>query len=191
MKHITLGVVGALALLGAGAAALAQTSPTPPVGPDFSKIEVTATDLGHNTWMLEGAGGNVTVAVGKDGIIMVDGQFAPMHDKLKAAIAKISPLPIKCLINTHHHGDHTGGNAGFAADGATVVGNVNLKTMLAAGTTSNTTGAKFPPVSPEALPKQTYTDKLTLRVQGRSARLQHPVAAHTGGTPMCISPTPM
>ena len=65
-----------------------QTSPTPPLGPDFSKIQVTATDLGHHTCMLEGAGGNVTVAAGEDGIIMVDGQFAPMHDKLKAAIAE-------------------------------------------------------------------------------------------------------
>src|SRR6202051_33888 len=77
---------------------------------DFSKVEVKTTDLGNKTYLLEGAGGNVTVAVGTDGIIMVDSQFAPMHDKLKAAIEKISPLPVKYLINTHYHGDHTGGN---------------------------------------------------------------------------------
>ena len=93
-----------------------RSQPTPPVGPDFSKIEVKTFDLGKDTYMLEGAGGNVTVAIGKDAIIMVDGQFAPMHDKLKAAIEAKSKLPIKYLVNTHYHGDHTGGNEGFTKD---------------------------------------------------------------------------
>src|SRR5262245_63095976 len=75
---------------------------------DFSKIEVKTTDLGKNTYMLEGAGGNVTVAVGTDGVIMVDAQFAPMHDKLKAAIAKITNQPVQYVIKTHYHGDNTG-----------------------------------------------------------------------------------
>src|SRR5262249_44238389 len=83
---------------------------------DFSKVEIKTIDLGHNTYRLEGQGGNITVAVGSDGIIMVDGQFAPLHDKIKAAIAAISPLPIKYLINTHFHGDHTGGNEAFQKD---------------------------------------------------------------------------
>ena len=162
--------------------ALAQSqAPTPPVGPDWSKIVVKTTDLGQRTYMLEGQGGNVTVAVGEDGVIMVDGQFAPMHDKLKAAIAAVSPQPIKFLINTHHHGDHTGGNGPFAAGGVTVVGHVNLKTMLAAGTTHNVSGAKVPPLPANALPKQTYTDASTVAVKGRSAQLKHPLNAHTGG----------
>ena len=80
-------------------------------GVDFSKVEIKTTDLGNKTYMLEGQGGNITVAVGSDGIIMVDSQFAPLHDKIKAAIAKISPLPIKYLIITHFHGDHVGGKA--------------------------------------------------------------------------------
>ncbi len=180
MKTTALAAIAALCL---AAPALAQQgAPTPPLGPDFSKINVTTTDLGHRTWMLSnGLSGNVTVAVGDDGIIMVDGQHAPMHDKLKAAIAALSPQPIKFLINTHHHGDHTGGNAGFAADGATVVGHVNLKTMLAAGTTSNVTGQKFPPVPEVGLPKQTYTDATSVAVKGRTAQLKHPANAHTGG----------
>ncbi len=175
----TFIVVGSV--MGSSAAALAQGAPTPPVGPDFSKIEVKTTDLGHRTYMLEGAGGNVTVAIGEDAIIMVDGQFAPMHDKLKAAIAALSPLPIKYLVNTHHHGDHTGGNAGFAKDGVTVVGNINERNLLAAGTTNNVSGIKVPPVPPEGLPKQTYDDKITLKVKGVTARLTHPASAHTGG----------
>src|SRR5450631_1483127 len=94
--------------------------------PDFSKVEIKTTDLGNKTYMLEGQGGNITVAVGTDGIIMVDGQFAPLHDKIKAAIAKLSPLPIKYLINTHYHGDHVGGNAAFHKDGATIVAHDNI-----------------------------------------------------------------
>jgi glyoxylase-like metal-dependent hydrolase (beta-lactamase superfamily II) len=178
MTRITLAATAAAALCFAGAA-FAQQQTAPPVGPDFSKIEVKTFDLGNRTWMLEGAGGNVTVAAGDDG--MVDGQFAPMHDKLKAAIAKLAPQPIKFLVNTHHHGDHTGGNAQFAADGATVVGHVNERAILAAGSTSNITMDKVPPASDKALPSKTYTDTLTLEVKGRKAELKHPANAHTGG----------
>jgi glyoxylase-like metal-dependent hydrolase (beta-lactamase superfamily II) len=158
-----------------------QQATTPPVGPDWSKVTVTTTDLGNRTYMLEGQGGNVTIAAGDDGVIMVDGQFAPMHDKLKAAIAAVSPQPIKYLVNTHHHGDHTGGNAAFTADGVTVVGHVTERDLLAKGGTSVTTGQTVAPVSGAALPAQTYTDALTLQVKGRSAVLRHPANAHTGG----------
>jgi Metallo-beta-lactamase superfamily len=123
---------------------------------DFSKVEIKTIDLGNNTYRLEGQGGNITVAVGTDGIIMVDGQFAPLHDKIKAAITAISQLPIKYLINTHFHGDHTGGNESFQNDGAVVVAQDNVRVRLAAGTTNGITGAKTLPVAPGALPKQTY-----------------------------------
>jgi cyclase len=178
MRRHALAALAALALT---APALAQTAPVPPVGPDFSRINVVTTDLGHRTYMLEGAGGNVTVAVGDDGVIMVDGQFAPMHDKLKAAIAAVTPNKVTYLINTHHHGDHTGGNAAFAAEGATVVGHINERNMLAAGTTSNVTGQKFPPAQAAAVPSKTYTDAMTLTIKGRTAELRHPANAHTGG----------
>ena len=144
---------------------------------DFSKIEVKTTDLGRNTYMLEGAGGNVTIAVGTDGVIMVDAQFAPMHDKLKAAIAKITNQPVKYLINTHYHGDHTGGNAAFGKEGVTIVAHENLKNRLAnppAGANGQTPAA----APAEALPKQVYTDKTTVSVGGRTAQVVH-IAAHT------------
>jgi glyoxylase-like metal-dependent hydrolase (beta-lactamase superfamily II) len=166
---------------GLSAAALAQSAPTPPVGPDYSKIEVKTTDLGHRTYMLEGAGGNVTVAIGEDAIIMVDGQYAPMHDKLKAAIAALSPLPVRYLVNTHHHGDHTGGNAAFARDGVTIVAHENVAKRLAAGTTHNLSGITTPPAAPDMLPKKTYSDAMTLEVKGRKAELKHPPNAHTDG----------
>jgi glyoxylase-like metal-dependent hydrolase (beta-lactamase superfamily II) len=165
------------------APALAQTAATPPVGPDWSKAEVKTIDLGHRTYMLSnGISGNVTIAVGDDGIIMVDGQHAPMHDKLKAAIAQLSPQPIRFLVNTHHHGDHTGGNVAFAKDGAAVVAHENVKKHLAEGNVSNLTGVQNPPLPAEGLPGKTYeSGSITLEVKGRSARLTHPENAHTDG----------
>ena len=149
---------------------------------DWSKVEIKTTDLGNKTYRLEGQGGNITVAVGSDGIIMVDGQFAPLSDKIKAAIKAISPLPIKYLINTHFHGDHTGGNENFQKDGVTVVAQDNIRVRLAAGTTNGTTGNKTPPAAPGALPKQTYVGgTMTLEVGGRKAILTHVNNAHTDG----------
>lgn len=184
MHKITRSVLAAAAICLAGflaGPALAQQQAAPPVGPDWSKIVVKTTDLGHQTYWLEGQGGNVTVAVGDDGVIMVDGQFAPMHDKLKAAIAAVTPQPVKFLVNTHYHGDHTGGNLLFSKDGATVVAHINVRERLAAGSTNNITGAKTPPVAEAALPAKTYTDALTLEVKGRTAQLTHPANAHTDG----------
>ena len=108
----------------------------------WDKIEIKTTDLGQNTYMLEGQGGNITVAVGGDGIIMVDSQFAPLSDKIKAAIRAISPLPVRYLVNTHFHGDHTGGNESFAKDGVVIVAHDNIRVRLAAGTTAGLTGAQ-------------------------------------------------
>ena len=159
----------------------ASPAPATPPPVDFSKVEIKTTDLGDGVYMLEGQGGNITVATAKDGIIMVDGEFAPLHDKIKAAIATVSNQPVKYLINTHFHGDHTGGNAPFAKDGATVVSEVNVKTRLAAGTTNGLTGAKTPPVAPEALPAKTYTGQFKIRLPGRVADLKHIANAHTDG----------
>jgi len=149
---------------------------------DWDKIQIKTTDLGNKTYMLEGQGGNITVAVGTDGIIMVDGQFAPLSDKIKAAIKAISPLPIKYMINTHFHGDHTGGNDNFAKDGVTIVAHDNIRLRLAAGTANGLTGAKTAPRPAEALPKQTYVGgQLTVEVGGRKATVTHVANAHTDG----------
>jgi cyclase len=132
-------------------------------------------------YMLEGQGGNITVAVAKDGIIMVDGEYAPLHDKIKAAIASVSNQPIKYLINTHFHADHTGGNEPFARDGLTVVSEANVKKRLAAGTTNGLTGVKTPPAPQGALPSKTYTGAFKIRLDGRVADLEHIANAHTDG----------
>jgi cyclase len=159
---------------------LAQTPAAAPP-PDFSKVEIKTTDLGDDVYMLEGQGGNITVAVARDGIIMVDGEFAPLHDKIKAAIALVSSQPVKYLVNTHFHGDHTGGNEPFAKDGAVVVAEIDVRTRLAAGTTNGLTGVKTPPAAPDALPSKTYTGAFKIRLNGRVADLKHIANAHTDG----------
>ena len=180
MKWITTVALAGTAMLLAGAANAQQ---------DFSKVEIKATDLGNKTYMLEGQGGNITVAVGTDGIIMVDTQFAPLHDKIRDAIAKISPLPIKYVVISHYHGDHVGGNAPFHNDGATIVAHDNVRIRLAAGTINAVSGNKTPPVEPAALPTETYIvgDK-KLEVGGRVAVLKHVYAAHTDGDTWVMFP---
>jgi cyclase len=160
---------------------LAQQPAASPPSPDFSKVEIKITDLGNNMHMLEGQGGNITVAVAKDGIIMVDSEYAPLHDKIKAAIAMISKLPIRYLIDTHYHADHTGGNESFANDGAIILAQDNVKKRLEEGTTNGLTGAKTPPAPKRALPSDTYTNFSKIRLSGRVADLKHIANAHTDG----------
>src|ERR1039457_5861718 len=180
MNRVRIAVAAtAMALSGP---ALAQTTPAAaPPPPDVAKVEIKTTERGDNVYMLEGQGGNITVAVAKDGIIMVDGEFAPLHDKIMAAVAAVSNQPIKYLVNTHFHGDHTGGNEPFARDGATVVAEINVKNRLAAGTTNGLTGVQTPPAPQGALPTKTYTGAYKIRLRGRVADLKHIANAHTDG----------
>src|ERR1700694_4003202 len=118
---LRIAMAGATNLWLPGAARAQQQPPAAAPPPaDFSKVEIKTTNLGDNVYMLEGQGGNITVALAKDGIIMVDGEYAPLHDKIKAAISAVSNQPIKYLIDTNFHADHTGGNEPFAKDGVTV-----------------------------------------------------------------------
>jgi cyclase len=175
MKRITIATLAGAALFLAGAANAQQQQ-------DFSKVEIKTTDLGNKTYMLVGQGGNITVAVGTDGIIMVDTQFAPLHDKILAAIRAISPLPIKYVIDTHYHGDHTGGNAAFHKDGATIVAQDNIRLRLVAGSTNGLTGNRTPPQPADAIPTETYLGgSKNVQVGGRTAEVSHVTNAHTDG----------
>jgi glyoxylase-like metal-dependent hydrolase (beta-lactamase superfamily II) len=170
-----------LAMLTAASVLAACAAAAQPPPPGSEAVQIKATDLGHRTWMLEGQGGNITVIAGDDGVIMVDSQFAPLHDKIKAAVAKLSPQPIRYVVNTHFHGDHTGGNQGFWLDGATVVAQTNLAKSMAKSTTNPVTGAVIPASPRGAQPGRTYGARMTLSVRGRSAELVHMPKAHTGG----------
>jgi glyoxylase-like metal-dependent hydrolase (beta-lactamase superfamily II) len=170
-----------IALFAFAAATLALINGASAQQTDFSTVTIKTTDLGHHTYMLEGNGGNITVAVAGDGVIMVDSEFAPLHDKIKAAIAAVTNEPVRYLVNTHFHGDHTGGDEAFAKEGTVVVTQVNVKKRLADGSVNGLTGAKTEPVSGAALPSKTYTSALTLKLKGRTAQLHHIANAHTDG----------
>jgi cyclase len=142
---------------------------------NVANVDVTTTRLGNNTYMLQGRGGNVTVAVGKDAVVIVDTQITAMDDKLKAAIRAISPLPIKYLINTHYHAEHSGGNADFQKDGATIVAQENTRARLA------TEIARRPLENLDALPTLTYKDEKTVAVGDRTLLLTHAPSAHSDG----------
>ena len=148
---------------------------------DFSKVEVTTLDAGHGFYVLQGSGGNVTIAPTADGVLMIDAQYAPLHDKLRAAIDKVSGgKPIRYLINTHFHGDHTDGNDNFAKDGVVIVSQENLRKRLAGGAV-NAQGAAVPARNPAALASITYADTMTLRLGDKTAELIHMPPAHTDG----------
>jgi glyoxylase-like metal-dependent hydrolase (beta-lactamase superfamily II) len=175
----TILAIGATATANAQAPAAA---PPPPPLIDWDKVQIRTIDLGNKTYMLMGQGGNITVAVGTDGVIMVDGQFAPLSEKIKAAIKAIAPVPIKYLINTHYHGDHTGGNENFAKDGVVIVAHDNIRVRLAAGTIQGLTGNKVAVRPAEALPKQTYFGgSMPVETGGRKAQLSYIANAHTDG----------
>jgi cyclase len=148
--------------------------------PDFSNVQIKSTSLGNGLYMLEGQGGNITVAVTNDGIIMVDAQFAPLSDKIKAAVAAINPAKIRYLINTHHHGDHTGGNANFAKDGVTIISQENLRSRLA-GNALNNQGAAAAAAPTAALPVLTFKDGINIRLGNKNAEIVHLPPSHTDG----------
>jgi cyclase len=182
MTRIALAALTAvLVTFAAGTQAQQPAAPAPPMI-DWEKVQIKTIDLGNKTYMLVGQGGNITVAVGSDAIIMVDGQFGPLSERIRAAIKDVAPLPIKYLINTHFHGDHTGGNENFAKDGATIVAHDNIRVRLAAGTIVGLTGAKNAPRPAEALPKMTYFGgSFVLEAGGRKAQLTYVANAHTDG----------
>ena len=147
---------------------------------DFSKVEIKTTQLGGNIYQLEGQGGHIGVLAGPDGVLMVDSQFAPLSEKILAAIKAISPSPIRFLINTHVHGDHTGGNANFGALGVTIIARPQLRARLEKPAPT-ATGAPSPPTPAAALPRLTYDAPMTFYMNGEQVQLIPIPGAHTDG----------
>ena len=176
---------GAATLVACLGMARAEPCLPPTPVPDFEHAAIKTSDLGHRTFLLEGAsgtvGGNVAAIVGDNGVIVVDDMFGQMYGKLKTAIAAITSQPVRYVVNTHYHRDHTGGNAAFAQDGAVVVAHENVKRVLASGSRSGLTCTPVPPAPENALPRETYRDAMTLRLAGRTAELRHYADTHTSG----------
>jgi glyoxylase-like metal-dependent hydrolase (beta-lactamase superfamily II) len=145
---------------------------------DFSKVEIKATKVAGNVYVLEGAGGNIGATVGDDGVAIVDDQFAPLAPKIQAALRQLSPKPVRFVINTHWHGDHTGGNAEFA-DTAAILAHANVRKRLMTG--GKTAFGEVPPVSGKALPVVTFEQGLSLWWNGEEIRAIHPGIGHTDG----------
>ena len=174
-----ISVMAAFFALGTIAAAQ-QLQPLAPA-PNFDKVVIKTTNLGNQIYVLEGEGGNITVAVADGGVFVIDSQFAPLYGKIKAAIAAVTDKSVRYLIITHFHRDHTGSAEAFARDGATIVAHESVKAHMEAGTRNGLTGNMVPPAPAIALPKVTFTDRMTLRLAGRAVELKHSPAVHTDG----------
>lgn len=148
---------------------------------DFSNVTIETTDLGGGLYMLEGAGGNLGLSVGADGAVLIDDQFAPLTEKIQAAIAKVTDKPVKFVINTHLHGDHTGGNENFGKMGAIVMAHENVRKRMSTERVSTLFSRTTPPAAPGALPVLTFSDNVTIHLNGQAARVIHVAHAHTDG----------
>ena len=114
------------------ATAITLYLPTPALAQDYDDVEIRTSRITDSLYMLEGAGGNIGVCIGDDGVFIIDDQFAPLTDKIKAAIAELTDKPVQFVINTHYHYDHTDGNENFGGEGAIIVAHENSRTRMSA-----------------------------------------------------------
>ena len=148
MQRFVTSAFGSLSLGLLASTALAQTAapPAPAAAPDFSKVEIKTHQVAGNFYYLEGQGGNIGVLIGDDGVLMIDDQFAPLTEKIMAAVKTLSQKPVRLLVNTHVHGDHTGGNENVGKLGINILAQDNVRVRLLKGVN----GAA--PAAPIALP---------------------------------------
>lgn len=147
--------------------------------PDPSKVEIKVEKAGGSVYMLTGAGGNIAVSIGEDGTVVVDDEFASLVPKIQSAIKGLSDKPVRFLLNTHWHGDHTGGNAAFSRS-TTVIAQDNVRKRLAEGH-PGVLGRKIEPAPKEALPVITFDSSLTVHLNGEDVRALHFARGHTDG----------
>jgi len=167
-KLITFAVAGLVAL-----AAHAQQ--------DFSKVEIRSEPLAGSVHMLTGAGGNLALSTGEDAAFLVDDQFAPLSARIKAAVAKISPKPVRFVLNTHWHGDHTGGNEAFGRAGSVIVAHENVRRRMSSEQFSEFFKSRTPASPKAALPVVTFTSDLVFHMNGDEIHAFHVPNAHTDG----------
>jgi cyclase len=170
MKMVLIAAA-AVALCCSPAAAQPQT--------DFSKVQIKTTDLGEGVYLLGWGSGDSLVLTGPDGVLLVDASVAPMLDKIKAAIARLSDKPIRFVINTHAHADHFGGNEALAGAGAVIVAQDNVRARMVKGQYIAAFNQTIAPSPPAALPAITYGDAMTIHFDGETIELIHAPHAHT------------
>ena len=148
---------------------------------DMSDVEIKTIPVVDGIYMLMGSGGNIGVSVGDDGVYIIDDQFAPLTDKIRAAIAAISDKPIRFVINTHWHGDHTGGNENLGTAGSVIVAHDNVRKRMSAGQFMAAFNREVPAAPAAALPVITFNDEVTFHLNGITAKVTHIPHAHTDG----------
>lgn len=148
---------------------------------NFDTVQVRSQALGGGVYMLTGAGGNLGLSVGDDAVFLVDDQFAPLTPKILAAIAAITPKPVRFVVNTHWHWDHTGGNENLGRAGALIVAHENVRRRMSTEQFVQAFNQRVPPSPPEALPVVTFTESVTFHINGDSLVVLHVPPAHTDG----------
>jgi cyclase len=148
---------------------------------DLSKVEVTSERVAEGVYMLKGGGGNIGVSIGADGVFLVDDQYAPLTPKIKAAVAALSDKPIRFVLNTHWHGDHTGGNENLGSAGVLIVAHENVRKRMSTEQFMEAFGGKVPAAPAVALPVVTFTDTVTFYLNGEEIHGFHVPPAHTDG----------
>ena len=161
--------------------ALTLSAPAARAQRDFSKVEIKTTRVAEGVYMLEGAGGNIGVHAGSDGVLVIDDQFAPLTDKIRAAITAISDKPVRFLLNTHWHGDHTGGNENFAKAGVAIVAHDNVRRRMSVEQYNAIFDRRTPAAPAAALPVVTFNDSVTFHLGGEEITCFHVPNAHTDG----------
>jgi glyoxylase-like metal-dependent hydrolase (beta-lactamase superfamily II) len=150
---------------------------------DFDKVEIKVHKVAGSVYMLEGAGGNIGVSAGADGIVLIDDQFAPLAPKIRAALKGIVDKPVRFVLNTHWHGDHTGGNEAFGGEG-TIMAHENVRKRLMAG--GKRPDREILPAPKGALPIVTFEHGLTVHLNGEDIRALHYPRGHTDGDSIII-----
>ena len=148
---------------------------------DFERVEVETIPVAENIYMLTGEGGNIGVATGEDGVLLIDDQYAPLTDKIKAAVDAIAEEPIIFVLNTHWHGDHTGGNENLGNSGVTIVAHDEVYNRMSTEQFIEAFESTVPASPPAALPKITYNDTATFHLNGQTIQGFHVESAHTDG----------
>lgn len=148
---------------------------------DFSAVQIQTEQVADGLYMLVGAGGNIALSVGDDGALIVDTQFAPLTEKIQAAIRAAGGRDVAFVINTHWHGDHTGGNENFGKAGATIVGHANVRVRMSTEQFNATFNSTTPPSPAVALPVVVYPERTTLHWNGHTINIFHVPNAHTDG----------
>ncbi len=148
---------------------------------DFSQVKITVVPVAKGVYMLQGSGGNIGLSVGNDDAFVIDDQYAPLTPRIKAAIATVTAKPVRFVVNTHWHGDHTGGNENMTAGGAILVAHDNVRKRMSAEQFIEAFKQTVPPSPAAALPVITFTETISFWVNGDSVRATHVQNAHTDG----------